>query len=244
MALKRVGGVRAARSTEQELRNFLGGFGFRGARIFEPIAPFSGGEKARLVLALIAYLKPNLMLLDEPTNHLDLEMREALTLALQEYEGAVVLVSHDRHLLRTVANEFRIVHAGRAEPFDGDLEDYAKWLNEHDIDDTPATAAAPSSAMSAEQRKQRKRDEAAARNRLTPLRAAVAKWERELDRLTRERAAVHAELSTSDIYSDGKQERLRELLDMQSRLAKETEIAEAAWLESNERLEAESPASL
>ncbi len=244
MALKRVGGTRAARSTEQELRTFLGGFGFRGDRIFEPIAPFSGGEKARLVLALIAYLKPNLMLLDEPTNHLDLEMREALTLALQEYEGAVVLVSHDRHLLRTVANEFRIVHAGRAEPFDGDLEDYAKWLNDHDIDGTPATSPAPRSANSPEQRKQRKREEAAARNRLTPLRAAVAKWEGELDRLTKARATVHAELSTSDIYSDGKGERLRELLDMQSRLARETEIAEAAWLESNERLEAESPGSL
>ncbi|HZF17375.1 MAG TPA: ATP-binding cassette domain-containing protein [Steroidobacteraceae bacterium] len=242
-ALKRTGGARAARQTEQELRTFLGGFGFRGERIFEPVAPFSGGEKARLVLALITYLKPNLMLLDEPTNHLDLEMREALTLALQEYEGAVVLVSHDRHLLRTVANEFRIVYAGRAEPFDGDLEDYAKWLNEHDIDGTPATDS-PRPANSAGQRKQRKREEAAARNRLTPLRAAVAKWERELDRLTRERAAVHAELSTSDIYSDARRERLQELLDTQTRLAKETEVAEASWLESNERLEAESPGSL
>jgi ATP-binding cassette subfamily F protein 3 len=128
--LRRVGGAQAARATEQELRDFLAGFGFRGERVFEPIAPFSGGEKARLVLALVAYLRPNLLLLDEPTNHLDLEMRQALAMALQEYEGAVVLVSHDRHLLRTVADEFQVVHDGRAAAFDGDLDDYAKWLNE------------------------------------------------------------------------------------------------------------------
>ncbi|HTU60501.1 MAG TPA: ATP-binding cassette domain-containing protein, partial [Polyangiales bacterium] len=112
--LKRFGAARAARATEQELRDYLGSFGFRGDRVFEPIAPFSGGEKARLVLALVAYLRPNLMLLDEPTNHLDLEMRQALTVALQEYDGAVVLVSHDRHLLRTVADELYVVHGGRA----------------------------------------------------------------------------------------------------------------------------------
>ena len=106
--------------------------------------PFSGGEKARLVLALVAYLRPNLMLLDEPTNHLDLEMRQALTVALQEYDGAVVLVSHDRHLLRTVADEFYVVHGGRAAPFDGDLEDYAKWLAE--TDSANPSALAPSAA--------------------------------------------------------------------------------------------------
>ncbi|MBV8804128.1 MAG: ATP-binding cassette domain-containing protein, partial [Sinobacteraceae bacterium] len=128
--LRRVGAEQAARATEQELRDFLAGFGFRGDRVFEPVAPFSGGEKARLVLALTAYLRPNLLLLDEPTNHLDLEMRQALAVALQDYEGAVVLVSHDRHLLRTVADEFVIVHQGRAVPFDGDLEDYARWLGE------------------------------------------------------------------------------------------------------------------
>src|SRR5215813_865150 len=128
--LRRVGAELAARATEQELRDFLAGFGFRGDRVFEPVAPFSGGEKARLVLALIAYLRPNLLLLDEPTNHLDLEMRQALAVALQDYEGAVVLVSHDRHLLRTVADEFMVVHEGRATPFDGDLEDYARWLDE------------------------------------------------------------------------------------------------------------------
>src|SRR5262249_28356052 len=134
----------AARTTEQELRDFLAGFGFRGDRVFEPVAPFSGGEKARLVLALTSWLRPNLLLLDEPTNHLDLEMRQALSVALQEYAGAVVLVSHDRHLLRTVADEFRIVSDGRVTPFDGDLEDYAQWLAQ-----TAATSAADTAEDSA-----------------------------------------------------------------------------------------------
>src|SRR5450755_3406830 len=117
-----------SRAPEQDQRDFLAGFGFRGDRVFEPVAPFSGGEKARLVLALVAYQRPNLLLLDEPTNHLDLEMRQALAVALQDYEGAVVLVSHDRHLLRVVADELLLVHAGSVAPFDGDLEDYARWL--------------------------------------------------------------------------------------------------------------------
>ncbi len=126
--LRRHGGEAAARSTEQELRSFLGGFGFSGERVFEPVGPFSGGEKARLVLALVSFRRPNLLLLDEPTNHLDLEMRQALAVALQDYEGAVVLVAHDRHLLRAVADELLLVDAGRAAPFDGDLEDYARWF--------------------------------------------------------------------------------------------------------------------
>ena len=133
--LRRHGGEAAARSTEQELRSFLGGFGFSGDRVFEPVGPFSGGEKARLVLALVSFRRPNLLLLDEPTNHLDLEMRQALAVALQDYEGAVVLVAHDRHLLRAVADELILVDAGRASPFDGDLEDYARWF---------MTSAAPS----------------------------------------------------------------------------------------------------
>ena len=125
--LRSMGGPAAVKATEQELRDFLGTFGFRGDRVFEAIGPFSGGEKARLVLALLSYLRPNLLLLDEPTNHLDLEMRQALARALQDYSGAVLMVSHDRHLLRTVIDEFYIVADGRATPFDGDLDDYAKW---------------------------------------------------------------------------------------------------------------------
>jgi ATP-binding cassette subfamily F protein 3 len=234
--LRRIGAAQALRATEQELRDFLAGFGFRGGRVFEPIAPFSGGEKARLVLALITYLRPNLLLLDEPTNHLDLEMRQALAVALQEYSGAVVLVSHDRHLLRTVADEFYIVHHGRAQAFDGDLEDYAKWLADAD-----STVSAPleRKVETTQARKQRKREEAEGRNRLSPLRAAIANCEVELARLAQERAAVQSALEEADIYSDGAKERLRKLLEKQARLASETEKSEATWLASTEELEAQ-----
>src|SRR5690606_32021188 len=128
---------------EQTLRDFLGGFDFRGARIDEPVLNFSGGEKARLALALIAWQKPNLLLLDEPTNHLDLEMRLALTMALQEFAGAVLVVSHDRHLLKSTTDEFLLVADGRIQPFDGDLDDYARWLVDFRARQQPQAAAAP-----------------------------------------------------------------------------------------------------
>ncbi|HVO44902.1 MAG TPA: ATP-binding cassette domain-containing protein [Steroidobacteraceae bacterium] len=261
--LRRVGGELAARSTEQELRDFLAGFGFRGDRVFEPVGPFSGGEKARLVLALVTYLRPNLLLLDEPTNHLDLEMRQALAVALQEYEGAVVLVSHDRHLLRTVADEFRIVHDGRAEPFDGDLEDYASWLDRASAQErviTPGRAAEPPAAASSERpeptpvqpratepeetltaegRKQRKRDEAERRNRLTPLKARVAKCDAELERLATETAALQEKLNDPALYVESAKDQLRQLLEKQTQLVRATEKAEAEWMAASEALEAQ-----
>jgi ATP-binding cassette subfamily F protein 3 len=236
--LRRVGAELAARATEQQLRDFLGGFGFRGDRVFEPVAPFSGGEKARLVLALTAYLRPNLLLLDEPTNHLDLEMRQALAVALQDYEGAVVLVSHDRHLLRTVADELVVVHQGRATPFDGDLEDYAKWL-----DETSKERPAPASQQQSEapeSRKQRKREEAQRRNRLTPLKAKIAQYDGELSRLADRSAALQAQLAAADIYAASSKDRLKELLAQQAQLARETQRVETAWLEASEELEEQS----
>jgi ATP-binding cassette subfamily F protein 3 len=237
--LRRVGAELASRATEQQLRDFLGGFGFRGDRVFEPVAPFSGGEKARLVLALTAYLRPNLLLLDEPTNHLDLEMRQALAVALQDYEGAVVLVSHDRHLLRTVADEFIVVHQGRAAPFDGDLEDYAKWLDETATKDVaPASQQPPSEG--AESRKQRKREEAERRNRLTPLKAKIAQCDDELSRLAAKSAALQTQLAAPDIYAASSKDRLKELLAQQAQLARETERVETAWLEASEALEEQS----
>jgi ATP-binding cassette subfamily F protein 3 len=234
--LRRVGAALAARATEQELRDFLAGFGFRGDRVFEPVGPFSGGEKARLVLALVTYLRPNLLLLDEPTNHLDLEMRQALAVALQDYTGAVVLVSHDRHLLRTVADEFYIVHQGTAAAFDGDLEDYAKWLVDAD---SAAAGAVDRKPETTESRRQRKREEAERRNRLNPLRAAIVKCEGELERLARDRSRVQAALEAPDIYTDGEKARLGKLLDEQAQLARATEAAEGAWLEATESLESQ-----
>ena len=232
--LKRLGGALATRATEQELRDFLAGFGFSGNRVFEPVAPFSGGEKARLMLAMVTFRRPNLLLLDEPTNHLDLEMRQALAVALQDYAGAVVVVSHDRHLLRTVADEFHVVHGGRVQPFDGDLEDYAQWLAQASVAET----GTESRADSADARRQRRREDAQRRAALSPLKAQLAKLESQLDRLSRETQQVQTALAAPDIYTDAAKGRLRELLDQQTRLARDTQRVEAAWLTGSEELEA------
>jgi ATP-binding cassette subfamily F protein 3 len=236
--IKRLGADAAARASEQELRSFLGGFGFTGDRVFEPVGPFSGGEKARLVLALVSYQRPNLLLLDEPTNHLDLEMRQALAVALQDYESAVVLVSHDRHMLRAVADELIIVDGGYAKPFDGDLDDYARWFTTRDQQATQGEPA-PSSANSAEDRKQRKREEAAQRNRLTPLKNEIARLEKEVARLEAQRAQIDADLSVDAIYLESSKPRLLELLASQATNRRELDAAETAWLEASERLEVE-----
>ena len=237
-----------SRAPEQDQRDFLAGFGFRGDRVFEPVAPFSGGEKARLVLTLVAYQRPNLLLLDEPTNHLDLEMRQALAVALQDYEGAVVLVSHDRYLLSTVVDEFRLVANGRAEPFDGDLEDYARWLGTAAVESAapgrgaPATAFAPAAAApraapeSAETRKQRKRSEAQQRAALSPLRAAIAEQEQQLERLSAERVRLERELLSPTTASDAT--RMPKLLKEQAQVASKIAALEAAWMQSTEQLEA------
>jgi ATP-binding cassette subfamily F protein 3 len=235
--LKRVGAALAARATELELRSYLGGFGFRGDRVFEPVGPFSGGEKARLVLALLAYVRPNLMLLDEPTNHLDLEMRQALAVALQDYAGAVILVSHDRHLLRTVADDLYVVGNGRVQPFDGDLEDYAQWLAESETEAKEEVAPSQSTIESAEAKRDRKREEAGRRNRLSPLKAELTKLERDLDRLTEEKGELDRSLSSPDLYATQTKEKLKQLLEAQTRNTQALQAIEAAWLEASERLE-------
>ncbi len=237
--LKRVGAERAVRQTEQELRDYLGSFGFRGDRVFEPIAPFSGGEKARLVLALVSYQRPNLLLLDEPTNHLDLEMRQALAVALQDYSGAVVLVSHDRHLLNSVADQLFLVDGGRVTLFDGDLEDYANWA----AGGSKATASAapgvpaPVPARS-DDRKQRKREEAAQRAAIAPLRAAVNNTERQLEQLIARLAAVEQQLTEPGLFQPDQKAQLKELLGTQHNLSADIKRVEAKWLEAHERLEA------
>ena len=238
--LRRHGGEAAARMTEQELRSFLGGFGFSGDRVFEPVGPFSGGEKARLVLALVSFRRPNLLLLDEPTNHLDLEMRQALAVALQDYDGAVVLVAHDRHLLRAVADELILVDAGRAAPFDGDLEDYARWFL---TAAEPAQEAESTAKPAAEQRKQRKREEAERRNRLSPLRADVARCEARIAELEQRRQEIEAQLANPEIYGEQAKQRLQELLKSQTELRRDLQAGEDAWVAASERLDAELAAS-
>jgi ATP-binding cassette, subfamily F, member 3 len=235
--LRRNGGEAAARATEQELRTFLGSFGFSGDRVFESIGPFSGGEKARLVLALVSYLRPNLLLLDEPTNHLDLEMRQALAVALQDFEAAVVLVSHDRHLLRAVADDLVLVDNGRAVPFDGDLDDYAKWFTTREAV-TNAQAEGDSTESSAEARKQRKRDEAERRARLSPLRAEIGRLEKQMARVQSELARIEVELASPTIYEPASKGRLQSVLLEQARMKQELETAETSWLQVSEKLEA------
>jgi ATP-binding cassette subfamily F protein 3 len=242
-----VRGEGAARSPEQSLRDFLAGFGFRGERVFEPVAPFSGGEKARLALALVAYQRPNLLLLDEPTNHLDLEMRQALSVALQDYDGAVVLVSHDRHLLSTVADQLVLVQAGAAQAFGGDLDDYARWLATS-ARPAPASAAAmppplapaPPGAVpeSAEARRRRRQVEAEQRARRRPLQSAIAEHERELERLLAARTQIEAELTDPRLAASAARSRLTELLKEQARLSNAIEAVEADWMQASERLEA------
>ncbi len=227
--LRDLGGPEGAKATEQELRDFLGTFGFHGDRVFEAIGPFSGGEKARLVLALLTYLRPNLLLLDEPTNHLDLEMRQALALALQDYAGAVVMVSHDRHLLRTVIDEFYLVAGGRAAPFDGDLDDYAKWAaaNPKDAEEKPAKAV--KAAPVPEPRPARKRGSAS--------KAELAKLDKQLADMHRQQQEIELHLSGTDVYEAANKARLRDLLDRQSGLKQELETVEARWLEVAEKLQ-------
>jgi ATP-binding cassette, subfamily F, member 3 len=225
-----------SKASEQSLRDFLGSFGFKGDDAFAPVAPFSGGEKARLVLALLVYQRPNLLLLDEPTNHLDLEMRHALDMALQEYQGALVLVSHDRHLLRTVCDSFLLVSDGHAASFDGDLEDYRRWISQRDTTIDKETRS--SGEHSAEARKAKRRDEAERRRRLGPLKGAVERWEATITKLEAHRDTLQQQLANSDLYEDQSKDSLRELLNIQTQVVKDLAAAETQWLKASEALEA------
>jgi ATP-binding cassette subfamily F protein 3 len=226
----------APRAGEQSLRDFLGGFGFAGERAEAPVAPFSGGEKARLVLAMLVYQAPNLLLLDEPTNHLDLEMRLALELALQDYPGAVVLVSHDRHLLRTVTDSFLLVAGGQARPFDGDLDDYRRWLEQRERE-TEAREESEDKAHSAAARRDRKRQEAEQRQRLQPLRNELKKLDAQLEKLHARQAELDAALGDGALYEAAQKERLQKLLADKATLDRQLAATEERWLEVSEVLE-------
>ncbi len=225
---------------EQELRDYLGGFDFRGDMATRPVGPFSGGEKSRLALALLIRNKPNLLLLDEPTNHLDLEMREALTFALQDFEGGVVLVSHDRHLLRTCADELWLVADGKAEPFDGDLDDYAAWLAARR---TTEKAPEPDAATQKAERKQRREEEAASRQALLarrrPLLKEIEQLEGKLARWSEEKLALDSQLADPALYAAGADRLAIDALHRrQAQLTSDIAAAEERWLEVHDALEA------
>ena len=232
--LERRGGPEQSRWSELERRNHLGRFGFRGERVFEPTRQFSGGERARLALAILVARKPNLLLLDEPTNHLDLDMRHALLLALQDFAGAVVVVSHDRALLRGACDRFLLVAGAAVLPFDGDLEDYAAWLARG----ADAPAAQSLEAAPTPTRREQRRLEAEARNRLTPLRAEQRKLEHRLELLTAERGGIESRLADPATYAAAGADEQRRLSARHGELALEIAAVEERWLEVAATLEA------
>ncbi|MCY9849483.1 ABC transporter ATP-binding protein [Pectobacterium jejuense] len=228
----------AERETEQQLRDYLGGFGFQGDKVTEITERFSGGEKARLVLALIVWQRPNLLLLDEPTNHLDLDMRQALTEALIDFEGALVVVSHDRHLIRSTTDDLYLVHDQKVEPFDGDLEDYQQWLvglqrQENAADEAPKE----NTANSAQGRKDQKRREAELRTQTQPLRKQITKLEQQMEKLGETLAALEARLADSAIYDISRKAELTDCLQQQTKVKIELEETELSWLDAQEQLE-------
>ncbi len=231
---------------EQELRNFLGSFNFPGAMATAPIAPFSGGEKARLALAMIVWQRPNLLLLDEPTNHLDLETREALTDALAQFDGTLIVVSHDRHLLRATTDQFFLVAEGKLGEFDGDLDDYRDWLFRTKLGkptDTPtAPSATPSAPSVSTDRREQRRVEAEERQRVSarrkPIEARIKRLEEQMAKLQTKKADIDAQLAGSEIYEAHNKEGLKTLLTEQAYFAKELGQLEEEWLEKQATLDA------
>ena len=223
------------KGSDADFRNFLGGFGFQGDRVFDLVEPFSGGEKARLVLAMLVYQKPNMILLDEPSNHLDIQMRHALTVALQEFNGGIVLISHDRHLLKMACDTLLLVHDGRVEEFDGDIDSYPAWLQNRSKPAAAQTAA--HTGVSEKTNRDRKRQEAENRQKLAPLRKEIQALEKQLDRLTRKKEELEVQLADETIYIDENKDKLKDLLWQQAELSKSTDQIEEQWMEKAEALE-------
>ncbi|GLO62132.1 ABC transporter ATP-binding protein [Vibrio sp. MACH09] len=230
----------APQKTEQELRNYLGSFGFVGDKALDKVAPFSGGEKARLVLALIVWQKPNLLLLDEPTNHLDLDMRQALTMALQTFEGAMVIVSHDRYLLRATTDDLYLVHDRQVAPFDGDLQDYYKWLtdqNKAEKREAQPNVSTKENSNSAAAKKEQKRREAELRKQTAPLRKKLQQLEKKMDKLSAALSSSEQELSDPSLYQDENKAKLNQVLALQASSKSELEEVEMEWMDVQESLE-------
>ncbi len=223
----------AEQESELNLRKFLGGFGFIGDRVFEPVGNFSGGEKSRLALALIVWQQPNLLLLDEPTNHLDLEMRNALSIALQEYEGAMILVSHDRFLVRTTTDELLLVADGKMQAFDGDLSDYQSWLIEYRRQQQ-ALSDKDAINKSDISRKEQRQQDAKQRELLRPLVQKIKKLEDQLAKLQKKSSEIENILTDLSLYEPNQKENLQKHLLTQAQLKKEITEIEDAWLSACE----------
>ncbi len=227
----------APRVREVDLRSYLGGFDFHGDAALTPCGQFSGGEKSRLALAMIVWQKPNVLLLDEPTNHLDLEMREALTEALQEFDGALVVVSHDRHLLRATVDTLLLVDNGEVSEFKDDLDGYAKWLDSQRSDTRPSAARAPEPEKPAAVAVAPAAKPGFVSRDLKKAQKAVADLEARLATLQTEREQVEAKLSAGDIYTPAKKAQLDGLLADRARIGALIDDAEAKLLEAMEALE-------
>ena len=222
-------------ATEKEFRNFLGGFDFCGDKVIEKVKPFSGGEKARLVLALIVYKNPNLLLLDEPTNHLDLDMCHALSVALQDFQGAMVVVSHDRHLLRSVTDTLLLVANEKVVPFDGDLDDYRTWLTEQKRNNDVTNL--PDKAENVSRKDQRKLD-AERRQKQKPLLDALKKSESTMEKYHVEQRELETQLADMELYADSEKSRLKTVLERKTQIDKLLEEIEMIWLDLQEQVDA------
>lgn len=224
------------KAREQEIRNFLGGFDFRNDRVTETIEHFSGGEKSRLALALVVWQKPNLLLMDEPTNHLDLEMCHSLTVGLQEFSGAMIVVSHDRHLLSNTVDQFLLVKDGKLDYFDGDLNDYEKLLLKESKTDnkTSAQGADKSNRLS---KKELRQQAAEQRNQQKSLRAQAARLEKAMEQNQKQLADIEAKLGDTSLYEDTQKDQLNELLQQRAHLLNEKDKLEEDWLMTSEALE-------
>jgi len=227
---------------EQKLRNYLGGFNFHDDKVSQIIETFSGGEKARLVLAMIVYQKPNLLLLDEPTNHLDIDMRDALTFALQDFEGALAIVSHDRHLLRSVCDSFVLVHDKAVTAFSGDLEDYRQFIKQANASGSAAPGfiengvSSTDSQIKVSKKEQRKHD-AELRKAQQPLRNRLKTIERQMDKLNAAKTSQEQRLSDAEIYAESRKSVLAKILKEQAQTSAELDELEIEWMEVMETLE-------
>lgn len=223
----------AKREPELALRTYLGSFGFSGDRVSEPVRHFSGGEKSRLALALIVWQKPNLLLLDEPTNHLDLEMRQALSIALQEYEGAMILVTHDRFLLRMTTDQLLLVADGKLQHFDGDLNDYQTWL----IDFRKKQIAKAKSAPTIAPITIKANSTDAPKESRKPLLKEIERLDKQLEKLQREATAIEEKLTDLSLYEPQNKDTLKKLLANQTELKVNIENTEKDWLIACEKRE-------